>query len=493
MRKYFKYFPLIFILVTALFLRLYKAEVFFNYTHDNDLASWIIKDILVNHHTRLIGQQTSVLGVFIGSLFYYLQIPFYLIGRMDPFYTVFLTAILGTFSVYSFYFVFKKIFHKNVGLIAAIIYAVSRIIVFSDRGVYPTMPVMLWTVWYLYDLYLIFKGKQKSGFILFGVLTALIWHFNIALLIILPLALISYIASKKKIQWKYLFLSAAISIILSLPLITFEVRHNFQQTKAVIASVATDRNLIPETSTGWAKLDRTFQLVATNTRNIFLPAISGLPSRTALYALLGIFVYLITRRKISKEIAILVVLWQLLYIGFFSLNSLNVSEYYLDGMNVMWIIPPSLLLANVFEKKSLRFIGLVIITAYSYWNINLILKTPPVTNGYVHRKAIVDYIYQDSVSHEYPCISISYITKPGYNLGYRYFFYLKNMHVNQPSSGSPVYTIVFPLSLVNGFDKRFGDLGLILPDYSKYSKDKIEISCSGENSNLTDPMFGYTE
>src|ERR1035437_5478845 len=127
-KNYSKYFLIIVILGLAFFLRAYKAQELFNYAHDNDLAGWIIKDILVNHHLRLIGQQTSVIGVFIGALFYYMQIPFYLIGKMDPIYVTYLTVILGTFSVYSFYFVFTKIFDKKVGLIGALIYAVSSLI-----------------------------------------------------------------------------------------------------------------------------------------------------------------------------------------------------------------------------------------------------------------------------------------------------------------------------------------------------------------------------
>ena len=67
------------------------------------------------------------------------------------------------------------------------------------------------------------------------------------------------------------------------------------------------------------------------------------------------------------------------------------------------------------------------------------------------------------------------------------------MHVNRPVSGSPVYSIVFPHDKVNRLDKFFGALGLVLPDYGKYTKEEIEKSCSGANSNLTEPMFGYTE
>jgi len=89
-------------------------------------------------------------------------------------------------------------------------------------------------------------------------------------------------------------------------------------------------------------------------------------------------------------------------------------------------------------------------------------------------------------------VSVSFITNPGYELGYRYIFYLNNLHVNQPSSGSPVYTIVFPHTKVDRIDKSFGALGLILPDYEKYTEKEVNESCSGSNENLTDPMFGFT-
>jgi 4-amino-4-deoxy-L-arabinose transferase-like glycosyltransferase len=493
MKKYIKYLPILLILTLALFLRVYKPAELFNYAHDNDLASWIIKDILVNHHLRLIGQQTSVTGVFIGALFYYLQIPFYLLGHMDPFYVVYLTAFLGTICVYSFYFVFTKMFSKKVGLIGAAICAVSQSIVLSDREVVPTMPVLLWTVWYFYDLYLIYKGRQKSGFILFGVLVALVWHLNIALYIIAPLVPLAWILSREKLQWKHFFLGMGLLVVLSSPLIIFEAKHNFQQTKAVVASLTTNRNLIPKTATGWAKLDRVMQLVYKNTSYIFFPSLPQVPVRLALFLLVGTFLLLVVTKKIARGLAFMMLLWQLLYIGFFTVNSLNISEYYLGGMNVIWIAIVSIAFGYLLEKKVLKIIGTLTIVAYCFWNINLVLSTRGNQMGFIQRKAIVEYIKEDAERHGYPCIAISYITNPGYNLGYRYLFYLNNMHVNDPPSGSPVYTIVFPLSLVNSFDKRFGALGLILPDYKNYNQKDVDKSCQGENANLTDPMFSYTE
>ena len=114
-------------------------------------------------------------------------------------------------------------------------------------------------------------------------------------------------------------------------------------------------------------------------------------------------------------------------------------------------------------------------------------------SGYLYRKAIVREIDKDATQKGFPCVSVSYITNPGLDLGYRYFFYLREMHVNRPVSGSPVYTIVYPLRRDIVEDKSYGHIGLIYPDYSRYTKDEVEESCAGENSNLTDPMFGFTK
>jgi hypothetical protein len=88
---------------------------------------------------------------------------------------------------------------------------------------------------------------------------------------------------------------------------------------------------------------------------------------------------------------------------------------------------------------------------------------------------------------------VSYITDTGYNLGYRYLFYLANLHVNPPSRMSPVYSIVFPQSRVNKLDKSFGAIGLIYPDYKRYNEKDVAKSCTGDDPNLTSDMFGFTK
>ncbi len=484
-----KYWLLITILLIGLFLRVYKPLQLYMYGHDQDLAGWIVKDIIVNGHLRLIGQETSSQGVFIGPLFYYLQIPFYLLTKMDSMGTIILVTLLGMFSIFSFFFCFSKIFGKKVGLISAFIYATGVYFIFTDREVVPTMPVYIWTVWFFYSIWLILKGRSKA-YILLGILLGIAWNFNMALVILTPLILVAQILSKKKINLKHAVLGVCIFLITFSPFILFEVRHSFRQSRAITSSLVSPKDYVPGTSRGLSKMNRVYQLVKKNTSAMVWGQNSQLGYTITLFILVLTFIYLLKKRLIQRNLGIIMTLWLVIYALFFTINSINISEYYLNGMNVIWIAIISVFVNHLLLRK---YLGYVVIAAIFGFNLKEFIVRPINRSGYLERKAIVNFINLDSQGHNYPCVSVSYIASPGNNLGYRYFYWLNKMHVNQPISGSPVYTIVFPHSLVDRIDKSFGALGLILPDYKKYTESHVENSCQGENSNLVDPMGGYTE
>lgn len=469
-------------------MRAYQPQILFQYSHDQDLLGWFVRDVVVNHHLRLIGQETSSHGIFIGPFFYYLQTPFYVFNHMDPSAAVILPIILGTFAVFSIYFILTKIFNKNVGLMAALIYATSVLIVFTDREVVPTMPLMLWTIWYLYSLWLILKNK-KYGYILAGLLIGLIWSINLQLVILLPLVLVAQILSKHKINVKQLFVGILVGVILNIPFVAFEFRHGFQQTKALVSSLTTNKDYVPGTALAFLpKLDRTMQLVFKNVTNIFWSDNPfNISIQLTFWILFIVFIILIWKKKISAQLGIILFLWQIIYILFFTKLPLNISEYYLNGMNIIWILVFAVALSLVGRKVAIPVLGLfVVLNFYSFF-------TRPVNaNGYLQRKAIITEIKKDAQIHNFPCVSLSFITSPGNNLGYRYFTWELGLKTKPVSDNIPVYSIVFPLSSVKSFDKSFGSLGLILPDYKRYNQNTINRSCEGDDYTLTEPMFGFT-
>jgi len=478
---------LIIILILGFILRTYRAQELFMYGHDQDLAGWFVKDIVENRHLRLIGQETSTQGIFIGPIYYYLLVPFYLISNMDPIGGVVMITVLGMFSIWSFYYVFKKVFSKREGLIATFIYAVSFYTIFNDREVAPTMPVIVWTVWYFYGLNLFLKGKQKKGFLVVGILIGLIWHLNMALVLLLPLIFLSIWFSKKKIRPKQLLHGLFAMLTLSLPLILFEMRHGFSQVKAFILSLTTDQHAIVS---GFEQFKRTIHLLSKNADGLIWGSIQPVSYETTTLLLLLLFLYLVYKKIIKKHLAIIFSSWLVLYVGFFSVYSKNLSEYYLNGTILLWILILTLGISHLFSKQKLKNYGIGILVIFSILNLIRFFNIEINRSGYLERKAIIAEIKHNAGNQNYPCIAISYITKPGYDLGYRYLFWLEKLHVNRPKSESPVYTIVYPLRRDIKVHKTFGAIGLIYPEYSRYTKEGIEESCSGENQNLTESMYG---
>lgn len=480
------------ILLVGLFLRSYKPLTLFQYSHDQDLAGWFVRDVLLNHHIRLIGQETSSHGIFIGPYFYYLQIPFYILARMDPAGSILLPIIIGTFAIFSVYFVFTKIFSKNVGLIGALVYAVSTLIIFTDREVVPTMPVMLWTIWYLFTLWLILKD-QKYGYILVSFLVGLIWSINLQLVILLPLVLVAVVFSKTKINFKEILVGTLVVIILNIPFLAFEIRHGFQQTNALVSSLTTTKDYIAGTSSGFfPKLDRTMQLVYKNSTNLFGANTLNLDAKIMFWLLWLVFLFLLWKKKISIKLGVVLFLWQLTYILFFTKISLNISEYYLNGMNIIYILFVAISVNELTQNKKTRSLGLFLIGLFLIVNLYSFFTHPVSANGYIERKAIIQEIKNDAKKYNFPCVSLSFITSPGNNLGYRYFTYELGLKTKSVSKEVPVYSIIFPLSKVDKFDKSFGSLGLVLPDYKRYNLKTIQKACEGNDYTLTEPMFGFT-
>src|SRR5258708_5308674 len=483
------------ILLVGFFLRVWHPLSLFQYDHDHDLTGWFVRDVLINNHLRLIGQETSSHGIFIGPYFYYLQIPFYLLTRLDPAGSLLSSIILGVFAIFSIHFVFDKMFNKRTALIGALVYELSVLIVFTDREVVPTMPVMLWSIWYLFALAGVMKQK-KIAYLIIGILVGLIWSINLQLVILLPLTLLAQCVSGKKPKMKELLIGILIAVVLNIPFVGFEVRHGFQQTRALISSLTTNKDYVSGTATGFLpKLDRTMQLVYKNTTSLFGVNILNLDGKIMFWVLIIASAFMIRKKKISRQLGIILFSWITIYILFFTKVSLNISEYYLNGMNVVWILIFACGVNALIRKKRdlATMVGMTVLVLFVILNFYSYFTRPVNANGYLQRKGVIAYIKDDANKHNYPCVSLSFITSPGNNLGYRYFTWELGLKTKPISNNVPVYSIVFPLSMVDNFVKSFGALGLILPDYKKYNEKIIQKACEGADYTTAQPMFGFTK
>ena len=424
------------------------------------------------------------------SLFYYILIPFYLAAGMDPVGSLGFSLIVGLAAITSIYWVFNRLYSRPAGSLASLIYAVSFSISSGEREVVPTTPVFLWSVWFFYALNRLFSG-HKSSLLILAVLFSLVWHLHLALVLLIPLVFVAVWLNRSLYRPRDFLVPLAVFISLSVPLLIFELRHNFQQTTALLTSLA---SIGTKSGSLWQKISHVILYASRNSTGLFVPFRPPILPVYIIPALcLLVMVFLSLKKTLPRYTLLLYALWIILFLLFFAAHPINLSEYYLNGLNILWLAAAVLFLTYIYRRPAGRILVTAALAGFVAYHLGLFLTSPINRSGYLERTAVVNAISADARAHDYPCVSVSYMTNPGYELGYRYLFWRARLHVNQPKSQSPVYTVVFPHTRADRLDWTFGALGLILPDYAKYSPDSIRQSCSGANANLTDPMFGFTK
>lgn len=478
------------ILLISLFFRTYQVIERYGYGHDAELFSWIVKDIVVNHHPRLLGQLTSAPGIFIGPFFYYLLVPFFLLFNMDPIGALVPVTIIGILTTLSFYVVFSKLFTKTAGIISAFLHAILLTWVGFDRRIVPSTSTNLWMVWYFYVIIQIARGNF-SVLPLLGILIGLIWHIHIALLPTLFAIPVSFLVSKKIPKLKEFIWFTVAFFVISLPLFIFEAKHNFIQTRNLIENFTVSHG----GGVGWAKLTYIIGVAFKNINNLFISPYS-LPDVLKPFfvlAILSLSVLLFKKRVLTKKEVIPLLAMTVGVIGFFTLSSSAVSEYYLYSVEIIFVGLVALTFSVIIKSRAGFYLVILILGSLFVKNLYHFLTDYIYKKDYQERKTVVEFITADAKMKGFPCIGISYITTPGENTGFRYFFYLKNQHLIHPSLDVPVYNIVIPDELSLGEVKqKFGHIGII-PPAKIPPKEIIEKSCQTPNTNLSDPLFGYVD
>ena len=483
---------LIIILLLGIFFRTYQVIERFEFAHDGDLYSWIVKDILIDRHFRLIGQETSASGIFIGPLFYYLITPFFLLTNFEPTAAIIPITIVGLLTILSYYIVFSKLFNVKVGLIISCLYAVLiSTTVWFDRWIAPSTLSNLWVIWYFYVNISLARGDFRV-LPLLGVLISLIWHIHIALLPSLVTIPVAILVSRKLPNLRHIIYFFATLIVTSIPLIIFEIKHNFQQTVNLISNFTEYR----EGARGFYKFQLVLGMISKNIHNLLFAPQSFKVLNNILFptAILLSSLLLIKKGLLkTKEFAVLLA-WFFGIVIFFSISSSPISEYYFYNIEIIFLAIISLFFYLVLKssfKGKVLILGLLIFIALK--NIVYLITQDYYNKGYLEKKAVVEFITQDSQNRNFPCFSVNYITSIGENVGFRYLFFLKRAKMAVSGNGSPVYSIVIPDEYAKGeVEKKFGHIGVITPKNIS-SKEAIDYACSGLNTNLTDPMFGYVE
>jgi len=412
------------IVLLSLFLRLYRISDYMTFLGDEgrDALVWLR---MLHGKFTLIGPQTSIGNMYLGPLYYYLMFPFYvLLGTAGPSIGV---ALFAGATTYLLWFFSKEWFSKETGFLAAFFYAISPVAIELSRSswnpnVMPFFSLMIvWGIWQFW---------QKNNYIwlaIEGILLSFAIQSHYLGLLLIPLVgifwffkLLELVKKKEKNLKQFLLLSiflVLLFILLTLvPLIWFDFRHNFINSKAFykfFSERQTTVNLkpykaLPEIWPLWKMLITRLVAGKNETFGFLISLI--LP-------IFGIFVWVFKR---PKMLALkLVLAWVGIGILGMGLYKQHIYDHYFGFLFPAVFIILAIILSSLEKFKIYgKVLSLIFFLTVAFLSIEANpLKDKP-NFQMKHTREISQKIILESGGKPF---NLGMIAKQNYDAGYRYF------------------------------------------------------------------------
>lgn len=359
----------IFIILCAAFVRFFRIGEYAMFLADQGRDAIIIKRIVTLEHFPAIGPPSSIGQVYLGPFFYYLMAPFLFLSRLNPAGLAVGEALIAMAGLIFAYIAIKILLGKKTALIFLVFAAFSFELVRSSRFAWNPNPLPYFAFVTLYFLYKSVTSNKWYYALLFGVFFALCFQLHhLAAFMVVPIFLTFLIAAIRSKKVVSLIVSAFTSLagfaVTSSPLIIFDLKHGFLNTKNLI-SLFTKQNLVA----GGSPMNRFL-----DTNRAFLSFVTQMQigPNTAFFIAFGLMVLIVLLLARQKNISFFVIIHLLNVVSFIYLFSLLSSSRYPHYYGVAYLsffVLAAYILGSLFRKRY-GFIIYIILAGF------LILSVP---------------------------------------------------------------------------------------------------------------------
>ncbi len=368
--------PFLIILVIAFITRFYRLAELTTFGGDQGVDYLRVFEMLESRRPTLLGPVTHV-GVYLGPLYYYLLVPFFLIFKFDPIAAPVMFALFGTATVGLVYVLAEYVLRPGlaaarpglsrlVAFLTAALYAVSPVILESSRA--PSQPHLIpfFATLFLISTIRIIEdraGKWDLAAIGISLAATIQFHFLAFPLWVFAAIVLTGVSwrSQETPEYKILWLAIPAAILL-FPWFLFELRHNFfithqifsylQSGEVGFSPVAYSERVL---DLAWFSFDR---LMGQGNQLFTLLAI--------VFALAGIGIFLCNQESPARtgRRLLIIIFFALVNIFGISLYSFPLSNHYISALYPVIII---LAAYGIFQTlpRALGFITFITIIIFT--------------------------------------------------------------------------------------------------------------------------------
>jgi len=429
----------------------YQALVLNPFEIDQEFLALEAWNFLKLGKATLIGAHTSVGGMYIGPFYTYFITLLMFLTKLNPHTINIASAVWATATAVSLYFIGRKLFSREVGMVAGILAAVS--LDYLSLLVVPPLVIPLGLV-SLLTFYSISQWSQDRRFFIVSIILAGIGlHLHLTGLYLSAFILLWLFITQFKLHKSDLIITALLLLFFLSPLIAFDLRHNFLNSRNFITFLLTTNGLKVILWSVWrsgnlslANLGALFN--SFQNYNLFLGGLAW-----GLFALYFIF----NRAKTSHHKLLLI--WSIFPVIVNGLYTGELLPYYYIFHHAQIFLVLGLLLEPV--TKSPKGCTAVITLTLLYTLLNLRYHSS-LTRGYsLNRKvAAFEFIKSQAGTTD---INLSFTVEHARRGG---LDFLRNYYGfdTELKSNRPTYTIVIPHGWESiKADKVFGEVDVILP------------------------------
>lgn len=409
-----QFFLVLLIFVIFAYFRFYNLDKRIGFEWDQEQFSNQIKAIVVNHKLTLLGPRVvSDKGFYLAPYFTYILIPFYLLTNLHPWALIYFLVFFNILFFVSAFFIIKKIFGFFQAIVFFLLWSSSSLMAgFDVGGWWPvTIPLGVILTWFV--LYQLFKNNSFANWLILGLVLGFFvnMHFQFIFLVIFSLffLILSFI-NKKSFNLKRIVLTLSGFLLMFIPLLIFDLRHDFLNSKAFInfflskdAAIGNDPNVWFTVFTYFIQSIIFFRLTIT-TIIFYLVMFT-----------LTIYLYK-TKKNFFKSFYMATLLLWLTFPLFFALYGKRPSEYYF-----IFLMPFIFIVIVDFfftiKKPYLLFLYFLFFFSINIKTIIFNLRTNPI--GLYPKDKAVRKLKELTLNKKF---NISLDTPLGLNSGYRYLF-----------------------------------------------------------------------
>lgn len=229
------------LILLGVILRFYKIGEW-QYFHFDQARDYLIAyRIVYDHKFTLVGPTVLIPGVYLPPFYYYSLIPFLAIFKWLPLGGDIYTALLGTFSIGLFYLLISKI-SRSSALFLTVCYSLNPYLIQTSRHAWNPNTTNFWMLAFTLCAISFLQGK-KLYLIISGAILGLALSFHYPLLSLTLVLLWLVFRAVKSRQIRYAILSFVVFGLFVSPLMLFDLRHGWSNTKAIVGFLSGSDNL----------------------------------------------------------------------------------------------------------------------------------------------------------------------------------------------------------------------------------------------------------